>query len=51
MHTNPEISVVITVYRAESILQELINQLNIALSSLKVSYEIVLVDDRSPDDS
>ena len=51
MHTNPEISVVIPVYRAETILQELINQLNIALSSLKVSYEIVLVDDRSPDDS
>ena len=51
MNTNPEISVVIPVYRAETILQELVKQLNTALDSLQVSYEIVLVDDRSPDDS
>lgn len=51
MNNNPEISVVIPVYRAESILNELVKQLNTALSSLQVSYEIVLVDDRSPDDS
>ncbi len=51
MNIKPEISVVIPVYKAESILHELIKQLNAALSSLKVSYEIVLVDDRSPDDS
>jgi polyisoprenyl-phosphate glycosyltransferase len=43
------ISVVIPVYRAERILPELCQRLVESLSTLRRSYEIILVDDRSPD--
>ncbi|MBL7754540.1 MAG: glycosyltransferase family 2 protein [Chitinophagaceae bacterium] len=46
-----EISIVSPVYMAEAILPELIERLNAALESLFVTYEIVLVDDCSPDNS
>jgi dolichol-phosphate mannosyltransferase len=43
------ISVVIPVYRAERILPALCDRLTAALSALTSAYEIVLIDDRSPD--
>ncbi len=51
MNHAPEISVVIPVYRAENIIGELVSQLDIALKSIVNSYEIILVDDYSPDQS
>lgn len=47
----PEISVVSPVYRAEGILPVLCERLAAVLSALTERYEIVLVDDRSPDGS
>ncbi|MBZ5678206.1 MAG: glycosyltransferase family 2 protein [Acidobacteriia bacterium] len=47
----PSISVVLPVYRAELILPELCKRLVASLSKLTGSYEIILVDDRSPDRS
>ncbi len=46
-----EISVVSPVYRAETILPELVKRLDVTLRSLNVPYEVILVDDRSPDGS
>ena len=48
---SPFISVVVPVYRAERILPILAQRLTASLASLKHSYEIILVDDRSPDSS
>jgi glycosyltransferase involved in cell wall biosynthesis len=45
----PEISVVIPVYRAEKIVDELLNRLHSNLQEITDNYEIILVDDRSPD--
>ena len=45
------LSVVIPVYRAERILPELCERLQSVLESFQRPYEIVLVDDRSPDNS
>ncbi|MEZ5172428.1 MAG: glycosyltransferase family 2 protein [Bacteroidia bacterium] len=45
----PEISVVIPVYRAEKIVDELLRQLHAELQKISPGYEIILVDDRSPD--
>lgn len=49
--TVPSLSVVIPVYRAASLLPELIGKLEPVLKSLTSRYELVLVDDHSPDDS
>ncbi|MCF8275485.1 MAG: glycosyltransferase family 2 protein [Flavobacteriales bacterium] len=46
-----EISVVSPVYRAQALLPELASRLDQVLGAMGVAYEIVLVDDRSPDDS
>lgn len=46
-----ELSVVIPVYQAESLVDELLRQLTNELTGLNVSYEIILVEDRSPDQS
>jgi polyisoprenyl-phosphate glycosyltransferase len=46
-----EISVVSPVYRAERILPDLCARLDAVLAGLAARYEIVLVDDRSPDRS
>ncbi len=48
---NVFMSVVIPVYRAERILPELHRRLRSVLDEFQRPYEIVLVDDRSPDDS
>jgi polyisoprenyl-phosphate glycosyltransferase len=48
---NVFMSVVIPVYRAERILPELNRRLRSVLDEFQRPYEIVLVDDRSPDDS
>src|SRR5690348_679939 len=45
------LSVVIPVYRAERILPELYRRLRPVLDGFQRPYEIVLVDDRSPDNS
>ena len=45
------ISVVIPVYRSESILPELVRQLETVLSRITPDYELVLVNDSSPDRS
>jgi glycosyltransferase involved in cell wall biosynthesis len=46
-----ELSVVIPVYRAEACLRHLHERLTAVLNDLCVSYELLLIDDRSPDDS
>lgn len=46
-----DISVVSPIYRAEKILPELLRQINHALNDADVRYEIILVNDASPDDS
>jgi glycosyltransferase involved in cell wall biosynthesis len=47
----PGLSVVIPVYRSEAILPDLLRRLNEALPTLADSYEVVLVNDSSPDGS
>jgi dolichol-phosphate mannosyltransferase len=47
----PEISVVIPVYKAEPLVDELLKQLTIELKGITPRYEIILVEDRSPDNS
>lgn len=45
----PLLSVVIPVYRASSVLPELLQRLSAVLAPLTPAYEIILVDDASPD--
>jgi polyisoprenyl-phosphate glycosyltransferase len=47
----PELSVVIPVYKCDECLRHLHDRLTVALSSITTDYEIVFVDDRSPDAS
>ena len=47
----PVLSVVIPVYGADSCVPELCNRLNKSLSSITQDFEIILVEDRSPDAS
>ena len=51
MENKPHISVVSPVYRAEKIVGELVRQLHENLSAITDNYEIVLVNDASPDNS
>jgi polyisoprenyl-phosphate glycosyltransferase len=51
MNQKPTISIVSPVYRAEKIVERLVAEIQTAMSELEVPYEIILVDDRSPDDS
>ena len=46
-----KISIVSPVYRAENIVEKLVEELELTLSSITNNYEIILVDDRSPDKS
>lgn len=46
-----EISIVIPVYQAENIIAELIRQLIVTINQLTISYEVILVDDFSSDNS
>jgi len=48
---NPHISIVSPVYQGEKIVSELIRQLHIHLQEITDNYEIILVNDASPDDS
>ncbi len=48
---NPHISVVSPVYRAEKMLHKLVSEIQKVMGELNLSYEIILVDDRSPDNS
>jgi glycosyltransferase involved in cell wall biosynthesis len=43
------LSVVVPVYRSEQTLLELVRRLTLTLNGLVPSYEIILVNDRSPD--
>jgi glycosyltransferase involved in cell wall biosynthesis len=45
------ISVVIPVYKASNTIEKLVYELDINLSTLNMPFEVILVDDRSPDDS
>jgi glycosyltransferase involved in cell wall biosynthesis len=47
----PEISVVIPVYRAEKMIDELVTAILAEISKISPNCEIILVDDRSPDNS
>ncbi|MBR1850477.1 MAG: glycosyltransferase family 2 protein [Bacteroidales bacterium] len=49
--TQPEISIVSPVYRAEKLVAELVARCCAAVEGMGVSYEIVLVNDASPDAS
>lgn len=51
MNSIPHISIVSPVYRAEKMVEKLVEEIQLEMAQLKVSYEIILVDDRSPDDS
>lgn len=48
--TEPTISVVVPVYGCVNCLEQLCKQLVRSLSTLTGQFEILLVDDRSPDD-
>jgi len=50
-HQKTEISVVIPVYRSQDCLSELVRRLTDVLETSAKTYEIILVDDNSPDDS
>ncbi len=47
----PELSIVSTMYRSSTFVEEFYRRISAAAQSLTNSYEIVLVDDGSPDDS
>jgi dolichol-phosphate mannosyltransferase len=51
MKSNPHISVISPVYKAEKIISELIRQLHENLATITNEYEIILVNDASPDNS
>ena len=47
----PHISVVSPVYRAEGCVAELCRRLKLAIASITDNFEIILVEDRGPDNS
>jgi polyisoprenyl-phosphate glycosyltransferase len=49
--SKPYISIISPVYRAEKVLDELVARIALAVENITTNYEIVLVDDRSPDAS
>lgn len=51
MNEQVEISVVSPVYKAESIIDKLIERIEASVSQITSSYEIILVEDSSPDNS
>lgn len=51
MSSSLELSIVVPVYRSARTLGELIERIHAAVAELVQSYEIVLIDDGSPDDS
>lgn len=51
MNQNPTISIVSPVYRADKIIDKLVAEIRKTLLAMNLTYEIILVDDRSPDNS
>jgi dolichol-phosphate mannosyltransferase len=51
MSQEPIISIVSPVYRAEKIVENLVAEIQVVMRQLNLPYEIILVDDRSPDNS
>lgn len=51
MNSNPTISIVSPIYKAEKFLDKLVSEIQKAMVFLDVDYEIILVDDRSRDNS
>ena len=51
MATNPQITVVSPVYKGDSMVAELVRRIVESVSSITDDYEIILVNDASPDDS
>ena len=51
MKQQPHISIVTPVYRAEEIIEKLVDEIQKAMLQINCTYEIVMVDDRSPDNS
>ena len=49
--TPPLISIVSPVYQADAVVQDLVQRIRVSVKSITDSYEIILVDDRSHDDS
>lgn len=48
---SPQLSVVATIYNAAPMVRELVDRLRDSLKGMKLTYEIILVDDGSKDDS
>ena len=51
MNNKLVISVISPVYRAENIIEKLVDDIRKVMNQLDVTFEIILVDDRSPDNS
>lgn len=51
MNSAIELSIISPVYRAEKIVDELVRRIRETVDAMKVSYEIILVEDGSPDNS
>jgi len=51
MEQTPTISIVSPVYRAEEIIEKLVSEIQKTMAVIGVTYEIILVDDRSKDNS
>lgn len=51
MSSNPDLSVVVPVYRSAAMLPELVQRLRTTLDALGRPYELILVEDNSPDQS
>lgn len=51
MNQKPVISIVSPVYRAERIVEKLVTEIQLSMKQINLPYEIILVDDRSPDNS
>ena len=51
MNKNIHISIVSPVYRAENIVDKLVDEIQKVMHQMDVTYEVILVDDRSPDNS
>ena len=48
---NMMLSIVSPIYKAENIVEKLVSEIEKEVSKLNITYEIILVDDRSPDGS
>ena len=46
-----ELSIVTTLYNSEEYIEEFVDRIQTTISQIKCSYEIIIVDDGSKDDS